>query len=68
VPTLLINARNDPFFPGHALPKRGEVAEAVSLEYPASGGHLGFVSGTFPGEFNWLSRRVLNFLGHDGGN
>lgn len=65
VPTLLINARNDPFFPGHALPKRGEVAEAVSLEYPASGGHLGFVSGRFPGELNWLSRRVLNFLGSD---
>ena len=65
VPTLLINARNDPFFPGHALPKRGEVAEAVSLDYPASGGHLGFVSGRFPGELNWLSRRVLNFLGSD---
>jgi uncharacterized protein len=66
VPTLLINARNDPFFPGHALPKRGEVGEAVSLEYPASGGHLGFVSGKFPGDLNWLSRRILNFL--DGGS
>ena len=66
VPTLLINARNDPFFPGHALPKRRDVSEAVSLEYPASGGHLGFVSGRFPGDLNWLSRRVLNFLGDDG--
>ena len=66
VPTLLINARNDPFFPGHALPKRGEVAEAMTLEYPASGGHLGFVSGAFPGQFNWLPGRILRFLG-DGG-
>jgi uncharacterized protein len=63
VPTLLINARNDPFFPGHALPKRSEVAEAVALEYPESGGHLGFVSGRFPGQFNWLPRRILSFLG-----
>lgn len=64
VPTLLINAWNDPFFPGHALPKRGEVAEAVALEYPESGGHLGFVSGRFPGQFDWLSRRILRFLGN----
>ena len=62
VPTLLLNARNDPFFPGHALPGRGEVAEAVALEYPESGGHLGFVSGRFPGQFNWLPRRILSFL------
>src|SRR5262245_32155986 len=66
VPTLLINALNDPFFPGYVLPKRGEVAEAVSLEYSVSGGHLGFVSGRFPGDLNWLSRRVLNFLGVEG--
>jgi predicted alpha/beta-fold hydrolase len=63
VPTLLINARNDPFFPGHALPKRDEVAEALALEYPESGGHLGFVSGRFPGQLNWLPRRILSFLG-----
>jgi predicted alpha/beta-fold hydrolase len=62
VPTLLINARNDPFFPGRELPTRTEVAEAVALEYPESGGHLGFVSGRFPGQLNWLSGRILNFL------
>jgi predicted alpha/beta-fold hydrolase len=66
VPTLLINARNDPFFPGDALPKRAEVAAAMTLEYPASGGHLGFVSGTFPGQLNWLPGRILRFLGDRG--
>jgi len=35
----------------------------VTLEYPESGGHLGFVSGRFPGHLNWLSRRILSFLG-----
>ena len=47
----------------HALPKRDEVAEALALEYPESGGHLGFVSGRFPGQLNWLPRRILSFLG-----
>ncbi|MGB7949757.1 MAG: alpha/beta fold hydrolase [Candidatus Binatia bacterium] len=62
VPTLLINARNDPFYPGDALPTGGEVAEAVTLEYPDSGGHVGFVSGRFPGQLQWLPRRIVNFL------
>jgi uncharacterized protein len=62
VPTLLINARNDPFFPGRALPAPTEVSETVTLEYPKSGGHVGFVSGRFPGQFNWLPARILSFL------
>jgi predicted alpha/beta-fold hydrolase len=62
VPTLLINAYNDPFFPGCALPTRAEVSDAVVLEYPESGGHVGFVSGRFPGRLNWLPRRILHFL------
>jgi predicted alpha/beta-fold hydrolase len=62
VPTLVINARNDPFFPGEALPGREEVSDAVRLEYPESGGHVGFVSGTFPGHLEWLPRRVLGFF------
>jgi uncharacterized protein len=62
VPTLLINARNDPFFPGDALPTRGEVSAAVALDYPESGGHVGFVAGRFPGHIRWLPRRILSFL------
>ena len=62
VPTLIINARNDPFFPGDALPKRQEVANAVRLEYTETGGHVGFVSGRFPGHLEWLPRRILDFF------
>ena len=61
-PTLLINARNDPFFPSEALPTREEVSDAVSLEYPESGGHVGFVSGRFPGHLAWLLTRILKFF------
>ena len=48
VPTLLINACNDPFFPGRALPTRAEVSDTVVLEYPKSGGHVGFCPEDFP--------------------
>ena len=62
VPTLLVNARDDPFLPESALPTEREVSPAVSLELPARGGHVGFVSGPFPGNPDWLPARVLHFL------
>jgi uncharacterized protein len=63
VPTLMINARNDPFLPAGVLPGRDEVSDRVTLEYPAKGGHVGFVSGPFPGNLDWLPRRLLDFFG-----
>jgi predicted alpha/beta-fold hydrolase len=62
VPTLLINARNDPFLPSSALPDRDEVSPAVTLDFPAQGGHVGFVSGNFPGTLVWLPRRIGDFF------
>ena len=62
VPTLLINAGNDPFVPARTLPGPRDVSDAVRLEQPAQGGHLGFVGGPFPGNFDWLPARVLQFL------
>jgi predicted alpha/beta-fold hydrolase len=65
VPTLLINARNDPFLPESALPQAGEVSAAVSLEFPESGGHAGFVTGGFPGSLAWLPQRIVSFFDED---
>ncbi|MGH7873966.1 MAG: hydrolase [Candidatus Binatia bacterium] len=62
LPTLLINARNDPFLPEDALPNAAEVSAAVTLEYPKSGGHVAFVSGNFPGNLDWLAERVIQFF------
>jgi len=64
VPTLLINARDDPFLPERALPSASEVSKAVTLEFTDRGGHVGFVSGPFPGNIDWLPRRVLHFFEH----
>ncbi len=59
VPTLVINARNDPFLPATALPQTHEASAAVQLEFPAAGGHVGFVGGAVPGNLEWLPQRVL---------
>jgi predicted alpha/beta-fold hydrolase len=65
VPTLALNARNDPFLPAGALPRPEEAAAAVTLEQPEHGGHVGFVSGPFPGRLDWLPARLLDFFGGD---
>jgi uncharacterized protein len=64
VPLLLLNARDDPFLPGEALPTEREVSAAVKLEFPARGGHVGFVSGPFPGHIRWLPQRLMHFFEH----
>lgn len=62
LPTLVINARNDPFMPGSALPGREDVSDQVILEFLAEGGHVGFITGPFPGACRWLPERVLGFF------
>jgi predicted alpha/beta-fold hydrolase len=57
VPTLMLNARNDPFLPERALREIGAAARGLVLEFPRTGGHAGF-----PGRNDWLARRVLDFL------
>jgi uncharacterized protein len=62
LPFLLIHALNDPFVPDYLAPKSSEVSPSVTLDLPASGGHVGFVSGAFPGNLNWLPNRLMNFF------
>ena len=62
VQTLVLNARDDPFLPGWALPQQEQVSVAVRLEFPPHGGHVGFVSGAFPGTIEWMPQRILDFF------
>lgn len=59
VPTLVINAKNDPFLPAWALPSGSEVSPAVTLVQPDAGGHVAFPSGPFPGNLDWLPRCLM---------
>lgn len=61
-PTWILNARNDPFHPDDALPAQHEASAAVTLEFPQHGGHVGFITGTFPGHLGWLPRRLILFF------
>ena len=62
LPTLVLNAKNDPFIPGTSLPGPSEVSRAVTLEQPDHGGHVGFLVGPFPGRTTWLPQRLLKFF------
>ena len=62
VPTLVLNARNDPFVPARSLPAPREVGPWVELEQPAAGGHVGFLTGPPPGRLDWLPQRLLRFF------
>ena len=64
VPTLVLNAQNDPFMPHAALPRPDQVSTSVTLDFPREGGHVGFVSGSLPGRLDWLPQRVLHFFKH----
>ena len=65
VPTLTVNPQNDPFLPAAALPTAADVSPLVRLEQPASGGHVGFVGGHFPGRLDWLPQRLIHFFLHE---
>ena len=61
-PTLIINAKNDPFMgPGCYPVEQSRANPHLTLEMPDSGGHLGFI--TFPREGTWWSEeRTVKFL------
>lgn len=61
-PTLVLNARNDPFLPAGALIAPSAVPDDVRLCYPAEGGHAGFMVGGFPGRIDEVARGALEFF------
>ncbi|MDE1942509.1 MAG: alpha/beta fold hydrolase [Betaproteobacteria bacterium] len=62
VPTLLVNALDDPFVPHEALPGPAACSPAIVTDFPERGGHVGFVSGRFPGQLHWMPARLMAFF------
>ncbi len=62
IPTLVLNARNDPFVPAPSLPGTHDCSDTVLLHQPAEGGHAAFVTGPFPGNLNWLPARLARYF------
>jgi predicted alpha/beta-fold hydrolase len=62
IPTLLINARNDPFLAPGCFPiEEARRNPNLHLEMPASGGHVGFISFNRQNEY-WSETRAAEFL------
>ncbi len=63
VPTLLIQASDDPFMTREVLPGAEELSHHVRLEVAEKGGHVGFIGGNVPFKpCFWLENRISEFL------
>jgi predicted alpha/beta-fold hydrolase len=63
IPTLMLQARDDPFLPEDALPHEADLSNTVSLEVSRRGGHVGYVSGWNPLQpVYWLEQRIPQHL------
>jgi predicted alpha/beta-fold hydrolase len=66
VPTLLLNAQDDPFLPRRVLSEVRAIATSNSYlqcVFPRRGGHTGFISGPSPRRAHyWMEDYVLNWL------
>ena len=62
VPTLLIQAADDPFVFRHSLPEPGELAVGTRLELHGGGGHVGFIEGSPRQPAYYLERRIPAWL------
>lgn len=62
VPTLLVNARNDPFLSPGCFPEaEAERNPALLLETPSDGGHVGFATLNDDNRY-WSEARAVEFL------
>ena len=63
VPTLLLNARDDPFLPPECFPTaEAEANPCLFLEATAHGGHVGFLESASGRGLSWAEQRAVVFL------
>jgi len=63
VPTLLLQAVDDPFLPASALPVNDELSASITMELSERGGHVGFIAGANPLRPRyWLEERIVQHL------
>ena len=62
IPTLILNAKNDPFVPAGSLPTLAQSKGHVTLWQPPEGGHVGFPLGDFPDHVRAMPDAVGDWL------
>jgi predicted alpha/beta-fold hydrolase len=64
IPSLLVNAKNDPFLPEACYPAAlAQKHQHFHFEMPHTGGHVGFISFNRQGEY-WSEQRACAFVNH----
>lgn len=62
IPTLILNAQNDPFLHPASFPfEECQKSRLVTLESPYDGGHQGFIKMNLMGRY-WMEERALEFI------
>ena len=62
IPTILVNADNDPFLTEKSFPKEiARNSDFFHFEMTINGGHVGFMEKEDK-EFNWMEKRILDFF------
>ncbi|GAA0881060.1 alpha/beta fold hydrolase [Algoriphagus jejuensis] len=65
IPTLVLNARNDPFLSTACFPtKLAKSLDLIHFEFPKHGGHVGF-SGPSREKSYYSEQRAVEFITHD---
>lgn len=63
VPTLLINAKDDPFLSKRCFPETiARNSDFFYLETPGDGGHVGFLTSVLQRSYSWQESRAVEFL------
>jgi predicted alpha/beta-fold hydrolase len=63
IPTLVLHAADDPLMRPEIIPGLEERSARVAFEISPGGGHVGFVSGSWPWSARyWLEDRIPEFL------
>ncbi|NVJ58965.1 MAG: alpha/beta fold hydrolase [Gammaproteobacteria bacterium] len=62
VPTLILQALDDPFLDPDVLPDQNSMSETVHLEVSEVGGHIGFIESLNWRQSCFLSRRLRSFF------
>lgn len=59
VPTLILQAQDDPFMTSAALPGAADLSPSIEFELTSGGGHVGFVTGSSPWRARYYPEQCL---------